>query len=104
MLCAVTVEAWRGDAPGEVTEEAVDKLADLVESAAGVIAAAPGYDRWSVTLDIRAHSITGAVGRGVELIMVSAREAGMPSWPVVRVEAVRADVQEATLTTLPPAP
>lgn len=59
---------------------------------------------WTVTLSVDGHEAGDACARGSALILDLAVKAGLPAWPLVRIEAVRGDVLEETLArpNIPP--
>ncbi len=75
-----------------VSDEAADRLMDLLEDHSGTISA--GDDSWAATVSVQAADAREAVGSGTRIIEKMAAEAGMPPWPAVRVEAVDQDVLE----------
>jgi hypothetical protein len=79
-----------GDALG-----AMARLMQLVLEHDGV----GGVDErsWSVTVSLLADSARQACERGAALITDLATEAGLPAWPLVRLEAVRGDVLDEDL-------
>jgi hypothetical protein len=78
--------------PG-IDEGAADGLMDLLEEYDGIVSAGPVS--WEATVSIRASGAWDASVHGGSLIEKMAIKAGMPSWPLVRVEAVRQDVLDA---------
>jgi hypothetical protein len=87
------------DAP--VEESAADELMTLLEEHGGVVSA--GDRTWGATVSVKAASARDAAERGTGLIEDSGTRAGMPAWPQVRSEVVRADVldEELARPTLP---
>ena len=83
---AGTVDLW-------VAEGAADALMELLAEHDGVVAAGTGT--WGATFSVRAPSACEAVQLGVPLAERLAGKAGLPSWPLVRAEAVRQDVLDA---------
>lgn len=84
-----------------VDESAADALMELLEEHDGVISAGTGA--WDARFSVRAPSAWEAVLHGAPLVEKLACKAGMPSWPVVRAEAIRQDVLDAenAMPTLP---
>lgn len=74
-------------------EDAADALTDLLEEHSGVVSA--GAASWGATVSVPASDVREAAEHGASLIERMAHKAGMPSWPLVRAEAVREDVLEA---------
>jgi predicted DNA-binding transcriptional regulator AlpA len=91
-------------APGRATafsEDSADRLLELLEDHSGVVSG--GHDSWSATISVLDSSVQNAATNGAELIDEMAAQAGMPRWPVVRIEAILQDVleQEIATPTLP---
>lgn len=84
-----------------VDERASDDLMELLGEHDGVVSAGTGT--WDATFSIQAPSAWEAVLHGAPLVEKLACKAGMPSWPLVRAEAVRQDVldDENARPTLP---
>jgi hypothetical protein len=76
-----------------VDENAADTLMELLEEHDGVASAGTGM--WDATVSVRAPSVSEAVKDGARLLEKLACKAGMPSWPIVRAEAVRHDALSA---------
>lgn len=74
-------------------ENAADTLMDLLTGHDGIVSSGAGS--WSAIVSMQAPGATEAAVSGAGLIGTMAAKAGMPSWPVVRVEAVRHDVLDA---------
>ena len=70
-----------------------DRLMDLLSVHDGVVSAGGGA--WSATISVQAERARSAAEMGWALIAARASEAGLPGWPVVRLEAVRHDVLDA---------
>jgi hypothetical protein len=70
-----------------------DRLMDLLAAHDGVVSSGDGA--WSATVSVQAEQARSAADTGGALIAGLAAEAGMPGWPVVRLEAVRHDVLDA---------
>jgi hypothetical protein len=80
---------------------------DLLATHDGVVSA--GGVAWSATISVQADQARSAVDLGGALIEGRAAEAGLPAWPVVRLEALRQDVldtenERPTLPALVSAP
>lgn len=88
---SVSVEA-RSDGTGLVDDDAVDKFLDLTEPYSGSVSAGGEPPRWSATISLEAESADEAVTEGVRVVTSLATDAGLALWPVVRTEAIRADV------------
>ena len=78
---------------GTELDVAGDRLMDLLAAHDGVVSADAGA--WSATVSVQAEQARSAADRGGALIEARSSEAGLPGWPVVRLEAVRHDVLEA---------
>lgn len=76
-----------------VDEDAADALMELLAEHDGIASAGTGT--WDATFSIQAPSAWEAVLHGAPLAEKLACKAGMPSWPLVRAEAVRQDVLDA---------
>lgn len=74
-------------------EDAADSLMELLGEHDGVVSSGAGS--WSATVSVRAASAPDAATLGSGLIQAGAAKAGMPSWAIVRTEAVRQDVVDA---------
>jgi hypothetical protein len=59
----------------------------------GIVSA--GGATWSATVSVQAEQARSAAAMGGALIESRAAEAGLPGWPVVRLEALRQDVLDA---------
>jgi hypothetical protein len=70
-----------------------DRLMDLLAGHDGVVSAGGGA--WSATISVQADQARSAADAGGALIEDRAAEAGLPGWPVVRLEALRQDVLDA---------
>lgn len=70
-----------------------DRLMNLLAGHDGVVSA--GRGAWSATISVQADQARSAVDLGGALIERRAAEAGLPAWPVVRLEALRQDVLDA---------
>lgn len=74
-------------------EDAADALMELLEEHDGVVSA--GIGSWDATISIQAATAWDAALNGSTLIEELATKAGMPSWPIVRAQAVRQDILDA---------
>jgi hypothetical protein len=70
-----------------------DRLMDLLAGHDGVVSAGGGA--WSASVSVQADQARSAADTGGALIEGRAAEAGLPGWPVVRLEALRQDVLDA---------
>jgi predicted DNA-binding transcriptional regulator AlpA len=88
---SVSVEARRpsGD-PREVDEDQLDSFVDAVARHDGVVGG--GADVWDSRISVETEDADQACLRGVEVMRTLAVKAGLPDWPLVRVEATRQDV------------
>jgi hypothetical protein len=73
-----------------VDDSAADALMELLEDHDGVVSYGTGS--WDATVSIQAFDARDAAEHGATLICAMAFKAGLPSWPMVRAEAVRQDV------------
>jgi hypothetical protein len=73
-----------------VTREEVVELADAVASSGG-IASGIGTTRYGAQLLVEALSRDEAIELATGLVAAGAERAGLPAWPVARVEAVSED-------------
>ena len=70
-----------------------DRLMDLLAAHDGVVST--GGSAWSATVSVQAEQARSAADMGGVLIEGRAAEAGLPGWPVVRLEALRQDILDA---------
>ena len=70
-----------------------DRLMGLLAAHDGIVSA--GGATWSATVSVQAEQARSAAAMGGALIESRAAEAGLPGWPVVRLEALRQDVLDA---------
>jgi hypothetical protein len=70
-----------------------DRLMDLLAAHDGIVSASGAT--WSATVSVQAEQARSAAAMGGALIEGRAAEAGLPGWPVVRLEALRQDVLDA---------
>ncbi len=73
-----------------MTDDAADELMDQLEDYDGIVSSGPRS--WDVTITIPASNSREAAESGTHFIETWARKAGMPQWPIVRVEVIRQDV------------
>ncbi len=73
--------------------EQIGELADAVASTGG-IASGIGQTRYGVKVLVRADDQEEAIAKATEILRSAARTAGLPEWPVCRVEAVSEDDEE----------
>jgi len=97
---SVSVEA-RTDGMGLIDGDAVDKFLDLTQPYSGSVSAGGEPPRWSATISLEAESTADAVAEAVRIVTLLAADAGLPLWPVVRAEAIRADVLDDQLPAPP---
>jgi hypothetical protein len=97
----VEVRASKAQVTAAGVDAAADVLMDLLAEYDGVVSA--GVGSWDATVSVQAGSVGKAAAAGAALIESQAMDAGLPSWPAVRIEAVRQDVLDAELNrpTLP---
>lgn len=70
-----------------------DRLMDLLAAHDGIVSA--GGVTWSATVSVQVEQARSAAAMGGALIEGRAAEAGLPGWPVVRLEALRQDLLDA---------
>jgi len=75
-----------------VHEGAADKLMDLLVEQHGTVSSVAG--QWGVTIGLEEPDPVRAAAVAAALVESLAPVAGLPDWPMVRVEAVREDVLE----------
>jgi hypothetical protein len=86
---SVLVEARTAD-DGEIDAAALRAFAAAVEPYHASVA---GTARsWSARISVEAAGAADGAALGVALVILLARQAGLPEWPIVRAEAVREDV------------
>lgn len=78
---AIEVEGDR-----EVTREEVVELADAVAANSG-IASGIGTNRYGAQVVVEAGGVDEAIEAAKDVFTAAAARAGLPAWPVVRVEA-----------------
>ena len=88
----VRAEAWApgGQRPVPINDIPADALMELLEPHHGIVSC--GGRLWSVAVSVEEPDLVQAVAAGTGIIMRLAQQAGMPQWPLVRVEAMRDDV------------
>jgi hypothetical protein len=84
VLWSVAIEA-EGDRV--LTREEVVELADAVATSGG-IASGIGTTRYGAQILVEADSLVEAGERGTAEFVAAAARAGLPAWPIVRVEAL----------------
>jgi hypothetical protein len=75
-----------------VNEDAADRLTGLLVDHHGIVSREAG--RWGVTIGLEEPDPVRAAAVAAALVESLATAAGLPDWPMVRVEAVRDDVLE----------
>ena len=75
-----------------VNEDAADRLRDLLVEHHGIVSSGAG--QWVVTIRLEEPGPVRAAAVAAALVESLAAAAGLPDWPMVRVEAVREDVLE----------
>lgn len=94
---SVMIEA-RTDGTGEVDEDAVGRLADLVQPHHGVAGGGGGIpSRWDARISVQAPDAVEAVSLAAGIVTRLAGEAGLPAWPVTVAESTREDVLDEQL-------
>jgi hypothetical protein len=76
-----------------VDDDAADTLMSLLEDHDGIVSSGTGS--WSAIISVQEPGAAEAVAYGSSLIEKMAIKAGVPTWPVVRAEAIRQDVLDA---------
>jgi hypothetical protein len=76
----------------DVHGDAADKLTALLAEQHGTVSSDAG--RWGVTIRLEEPDPVRAAAVAAALVESLAAIAGLPGWPMVRVEAVREDVLE----------
>jgi hypothetical protein len=84
---SVTIEA-EGDRV--LTREEIVELADAVATSSG-IASGIGTTRYGAQIVVEAEDLVEAGERATAEFTAAAAKAGLPSWPVVRVDAISED-------------
>jgi hypothetical protein len=91
---SVQIEA-RADGAGELGQEALDAFADTAEPYEAVVTG--GSRSWSARIRVEASGAADGAALGAALVNLLAKQAGLPSWPIVRAAAVREDVYDEDL-------
>ena len=78
------------DARDVLPDDAADELMDRLEDYDGVVSCGPRS--WDATVTIAAINPRQAAEEGTQIIEYRAAKSGLPSWPAVRIEAIRQDV------------
>ncbi|HEV7537008.1 MAG TPA: hypothetical protein VGP90_15305 [Acidimicrobiia bacterium] len=76
-----------------MTTERIGDLADAVADAGG-IATGIGRPAYGVTVLVTADDRDDAINQATEILRRAARQAGLPPWPVSRVEATSEEEAE----------
>lgn len=94
---AVYVEAVAPEgAPTATSAEVVAEV--LMDKLAGYGASAAAGERsWSAQFSVEAESATEAASQGGELVAKAVAVAGLPDWPLARLEAVLSDLVDRDL-------
>jgi post-segregation antitoxin (ccd killing protein) len=79
----------------DIGDGAADALMDLLEDHSVVVSA--GDRSWDATISVPGTDPAAAAAAGAALVAEMAAKAGMPSWPLVRCEAVREDMLDEDL-------
>ena len=96
---SVAIEARSPSGAGHVDDDTIARFADLLQPDSGVCGAGGIPPRWDARISIGALGMEEAVRVGPELILRLASEAGLSTWPVVRIEATREDVLDQELVS-----
>jgi hypothetical protein len=70
-----------------LTREEIVELADAVATSSG-IASGIGTSRYGARIVVEAEDVDAAGGLGTAVFVAAAAQAGLPAWPIVRVDAV----------------
>ena len=73
-----------------VNEDAADRLTDLLVEHHGIVSSRAG--QWGVTIDLEEPDPVRAAAVAAALVDSLAPAAGLPDWPMARIEAVREDL------------
>jgi len=92
---SVGVEARCPDQAPEIDEWLLDSFADAVAAYDGVIGG--GQGAWDARISVETDDADRAAMTGAEVVRKAAAAAGLPDWPMVRLEATRQDVLESEL-------
>jgi hypothetical protein len=89
------------DARDVLPDDAADELMDRLADYDGVVSS--GSRSWDATVTIAAINPHQAAEEGTQIIEYWAAKSGLPSWPAVRIEAIRQDVlaEQLERPTLP---
>ncbi len=93
---SVSVEARTGG-PGPIDGAAMSTFLDLMRPYSGTVSAGGEPARSIVTVSLEAEGAADAVSEAVRLMTTLGADAGLPVWPVVRAEAIRADLLDDEL-------
>jgi hypothetical protein len=91
----VQAKARMGGLPEEEIEDRLEDFAELVAARHGTAGATTSS--WEARVSIDAEDPQAATAEGLAFVTACAAKAGLPRWPVVRLEAVRGDVLDAEL-------
>lgn len=99
---SVTVEtkAPEGD-DQRVGVAAVEGLMDLLADYDGIVSGGPEWDSWDASVGVEADSAAEATSAGAGVILERAEKAGLPIWPVVRLEVIDEEALNEVPTGLP---
>ncbi|MHB2024528.1 MAG: hypothetical protein ACYCO3_14575 [Mycobacteriales bacterium] len=86
---SVAIEAEGPDPSVDVDATSLGLFLDKMGSMSPAASGGPGS--WGAQVTVAAHSPLAAARAALEVVNDAARCVGLPDWPVVRVEAVRAD-------------
>jgi hypothetical protein len=98
---SVTIEA-QTDGHAPMDDEALEKFLDLIEPYDGSVGVGTELPTWDATISLEADSAADGLTEAVRILTVLAADAGLPVWPVVRAEVIRADVRDDRLILPPP--
>lgn len=96
-----TIHAEAVGEPGDVTDDALDRLADHLYEVGGAVSGAQDGSRYGATFSLdditRTMDAATAAAQGYIRFTEAARDAGLPALPVVRLEAETYAEQDAEL-------
>jgi hypothetical protein len=84
---------------GEVLEDALEEFLDLLVDRGGAVNASSAGDRYGANFSVAepVQNAAEAVAVGYDVFTALAEKAGLPTWPVVRTDAMTSDEQDRDL-------
>lgn len=97
MEWTVLVEAVapEGASPLDIDDPAIDRFLEALDGWGGAVSA--GANGWSARIAVEARNVTDAITDATCVVGENAKKAGLPKWPVLRVEALEWAQFEAEL-------